>query len=226
MNIINKKNILFFSLTTLMINGCVAKNGLEVKSPELKTVETKRVLTKKVLPKPSWGKVASVKAKKDDCVDCYAVPMDYSKPPLASNNTLNKAKKAKNVGKFGKYAYTKKVSDTTVKTAMTRNVIKPKIVNNKVTSALLSTNSAYGTLSSATMGSMAIQVGAFRKYKGAKIYANKYRALSDRYKVAIKKGTKNNKTIYRVRIEGFNTKSEAKNFMYSYGISDGFLVRK
>lgn len=70
-----------------------------------------------------------------------------------------------------------------------------------------------------------IQVGAFRKYAGAKVYAKKYDLLSNRYSVGIKKNVEEAIPLYRVRIEGFANKSEAKEFISKYGITEAFLVR-
>ena len=70
-----------------------------------------------------------------------------------------------------------------------------------------------------------IQVGAFRKYAGAKVYAKKYDLLSNRYNVEIKKNVEENRPLYRVRIEGFSNRSEAKEFILKYGLTEAFLVR-
>ncbi len=75
----------------------------------------------------------------------------------------------------------------------------------------------------------AIQVGAFRRYKGAKIYARRYGMLSNRYRTVIKEGLKYNRPIYRVQIEGFSNEDEANAFIGKYPIlrySDSFLVRR
>jgi len=69
-----------------------------------------------------------------------------------------------------------------------------------------------------------IQVGAFRRYKGAKIYAKRYSLLSRSHKAVIKNGFKDNIPIYRVRIEGFSSKREAKRFMTRYSLNSAFLV--
>lgn len=71
-----------------------------------------------------------------------------------------------------------------------------------------STNPVIGSFSNKT----SIQVGAFRKYAGAKVYAKKY-DLSDRYNVEIKKNVKDNKPLYRVHIVGFSNSSEAEKFI-------------
>lgn len=204
-----------------MINGCVAKNGLERKS-EKKVVISSAKLEK---TKPSSIKKASI--KKEDCVDCYAAPMDYSKPPSLSNNTFAKTIKNPTQTKykrgakmamqhFGSYGYKETASDVSVKSS--------NYLNSKVAAVPSTVNSSYGKYSAKMNTS--IQVGAFSQYNGAKVYMKRYSALSSKYQVTIKTGTKNNKPLHRVRIEGFKNKSEAKKFMYSYGIRDAFVVRK
>jgi len=71
-----------------------------------------------------------------------------------------------------------------------------------------------------------IQVGAFRRYAGAKIYARRYGLLSHQYKTVIKKDIKDNKPIYRVRIEGFENEHKAKAFISRYSLNGAFLVRR
>lgn len=71
-----------------------------------------------------------------------------------------------------------------------------------------------------------VQVGAFRKYAGAKVYAKKYDLLSNKYDVEIQKNVRGNRLLYCVRIEGFSNKSEAREFISKYAITEAFLVRK
>ncbi|HHC11160.1 MAG TPA: SPOR domain-containing protein [Campylobacterales bacterium] len=73
---------------------------------------------------------------------------------------------------------------------------------------------------------ISIQVGAFRRYAGAKIYAKRYGMLSHQYKTIIKNDIKDNKPLYRVRIEGFANEHKAKAFMSRYSLNGAFLVRK
>ncbi len=74
---------------------------------------------------------------------------------------------------------------------------------------------------------VSIQVGAFRRYEGAKIYAHRYGILSNRYKTVIKNGFKSNRPIYRVQIEGFSNEDEANAFIEKYPILyDSFLVSR
>lgn len=207
-----------------MLNGCVAKNEFETKS-KTKTKTNVMVVVNKVKSKNTWKKVSPSKkftintknTKKEDCIDCYATDIDYSKPPSASNNALIKTpKKPLNTKNFGGYDYIETVSDTTVKNNTYNS-------NNKyVVPVVEYVNTSYGAYS----GNTAIQVGAFRQYDGAQKYMKRYSVLSSKYKAAIKKGTKNNKPLYRVRIEGFKNKAEAKKFMHNYGIRDAFIVIK
>ena len=161
---------------------------------------------------------SKITSKEDDCLDCYASPLgtedkrsskntsiayDYSKLPtnLYTKTTIKKAN-------YSSYAYNVTADDNYKTTDKPQNV---------------SYESSYNGNSS---GKTAIQIGAFRKYAGAKVYAKKYDLLSSKYQVAIKTGVKNNKPLHRVRIEGFSTRSEAKLFMARYGITEAFLVRK
>ena len=72
----------------------------------------------------------------------------------------------------------------------------------------------------------AIQIGAFREYAGAKVYAKKYDLLSDQYRVEIKEHIKDGLPLYRVHIAGFGSDGEARDFIKTYGLTGAFLVRK
>jgi hypothetical protein len=182
------------------------------------------IKVKPVKSKSIWKKTVYSNIKKEDCLDCYATPIDYSKPPSARNSLFTKAvikqtsqryKRNKIVEnkRFGNYGYKESLSDTSVQSN--------NYVNRKLVTAPRAVNSAYSSFSTG----VSIQVGAFSKYTGAETYLNKYNALAENYSISIKTGTKNNKPLYRVRIEGFKNTSEAKNFMLSKGISGAFLVR-
>ncbi len=73
---------------------------------------------------------------------------------------------------------------------------------------------------------ISVQVGAFRKHAGAKVYAKRYSLLTDQYHVKIKKGFKDSAPIYRVQLQGFNSEVEARAFIREYGIDGAFLVRR
>jgi len=144
-------------------------------------------------------------SKKEDCVDCYASVSDNT--PQRKTFKTNK----ENNG----YSYRVTSSDSYIK-----NPDEPKISRAVVSRTPLSIKSKKSSKK------IAIQIGAFRRYAGAKVYAKKYDLLSDRYKVEIKAGAKDQKPLYRVRIEGFSTRSEAKEFKRKYGLTGAFLVMK
>ena len=87
------------------------------------------------------------------------------------------------------------------------------------------TNSAYGDYLLEENNLISIQVGAFRTYSGAEHYKKKYTLLNSNYKVDIKTVQNEYEPLYRVRIEGFNDRFEAKEFMDRYGIRNAFLAR-
>ena len=196
------------------MNGCVGKNELETKSATRVIPSSNLVQRKNVWKKFKTPIIKKKNTQKEDCIDCYATPVNHSKPPLVSS-PFTKAIKTKS---YGAYDYTETASDTTVKT----NEYTSLSTNQYILPTVSTINSSSGSYST----NIAIQVGAFRKYSGAKIYMKRYNALSSKYKVSIKTGTKDNQPLHRVRIEGFKNNTEAKRFMYSYDIRDAFLVRK
>jgi len=227
----NKNKILLMALGALLMNGCVVKEkfvanaSFKKQSFKPKTFEKKKSLWKKKEPKII-----------EACVDCFATPLD--------NGDMRMAKLDKS--EVITYDYSNAPIDTfnnvidystTTKVSMIKSVEK----NMKTASYAYDTydinptnemkyhaqpvsyvNSSYGTYSTKT----AIQIGAFRRYEGAKVYARKYDLLSSKYHVKIQTGMKENMPLHRVRIEGFNTRGEAQNFIARYGISDAFLVRR
>jgi hypothetical protein len=258
MNIPNKKTILFFSISTLMINGCVSKHELRAVSPQRVVmlssspmVQTKNFAQPNFAQlKKSWRRfkplVSQKRAeKKENCVDCYAAPVNYSQHTSVSKRSFSRT--AKNPLKisynnyanpidyskppsmmsstkhYGSYTYTEKASDKIAGTKSYESVNQ----NSYILPAISTMNNSYSTYDTFSNNSnISIQVGAFRKYAGAKRYVRRYRALSNSYRVVIKQGQKNNQPLYRVRIEGFKNKMEAKRFMNVYSISDAFLVRR
>jgi len=219
---ININTILLLTVSTFMINGCVVKN---------KPNNIMHNLAKNHTQKVSWNNIS--RGKRNDCVNCYATAikstevvskidtMDYSKLPSASNNAFMKSNETISNDKtidtlhYDTYDYTLTSNDTDFKNKSYKNVyMTPQV------SPLYSSRGNYSTATTA------IQIGAFRRYAGAQIYVKKYNALSSRYNVTIKTGVKDNKPLHRVRIEGFSNRTEAKNFMARYGITDAFLVIK
>jgi len=236
MNILNKKSILFLSLGSLMFNGCVAKNKSDdLKVTYSKNMEMERLSSNQV----SWNKKSLKTSKeKDDCVDCIAVPVGYTKPPSYRNKSFEGMKNipsnlfasnqykqnSSDKGSFGNYNF--------IVTADDKNTISKSYPSWTMTPAVSSVNTSYDSYSkddyadySQSVGTVSIQVGAFRKYSGAEVYVDRYSRVSNRYKVAIKTGTKNSKPIHRVQIEGFQNSSEAKRFINRNGLSNVFLVK-
>lgn len=160
-----------------------------------------------------WINVNS-KTDKKDCVDCYAnLDIDNKTPKVVKNkketvytfsDENNKPKTYSNNG----YIYKITESDTNPKALE----LKDKVYIEKRPKADVKT--------------VAIQVGAFRHYRGAKKYVKKYAILSSEYKVTIKTGAKNQKPLYRVQIEGFSSRSKAEEFKKKYGLVGAFLVMK
>ena len=75
---------------------------------------------------------------------------------------------------------------------------------------------------------VSVQVGAFRKLSGAKLYLRRYSMLSNQHKAIIKNGDKDAKPIYRVQIEGFGSEIEARGFIskHKHRLNGAFLVRR
>ena len=161
----------------------------------------------------SWKKVDS-NTNKEDCVNCYAdLDLDKKIPKIvknrkeivyAFNDTNSESKTYNNNG----YKYKIAESDTNPKALE----FKDKVYVEKKRKSYVKT--------------VAIQVGAFRQYTGAKKYVKKYAILSSKYKVTIKTGAKDQKPLYRVRIEGFSSRSKAEEFKKKYGLVGAFLVMK
>jgi len=163
--------------------------------------------------KPLWEKVNS-NTNKEDCVNCYAdLNLDKKIPKVvkrrkeilyAFNDTNSESKTYSNSG----YKYKISKSDRNPKALE----FKDKVYVEKRSKAYVKT--------------VAIQLGAFRQYSGAKKYVKKYAILSSKYKVTIKTGAKNQKPLYRVQIEGFPSKVKAEEFKKKYGLVGAFLVMK
>jgi len=71
-----------------------------------------------------------------------------------------------------------------------------------------------------------VQVGAFRKYRGAEIYRKKYAHIHPRYKPVIKTFSDvNGAPLYRVWLMGFNSEEEARDFKNRNNMPGAFIVR-
>jgi len=142
----------------------------------------------------------STKKSKKECDDCYA---DISKQ---KENTHD-------------YDFKLTSSDTYEK-SLDEKKSYTKVYNS------VSQRAKSKTKNKDSFSEIAIQVGAFRRYVGAKLYAKKYNLLSNKYGVKIETGVKNQKPLYRVKIEGFTTKSEAVEFKDNYSLTGAFIVLK
>lgn len=77
----------------------------------------------------------------------------------------------------------------------------------------------------ATVGKYYVQVGAFRRYEGAKITKRKFEMILDsRYNVVIKEGTYLNEPINRVWVAGFRSEEEAKDFKSKNGLNSAMII--
>ncbi len=193
------KIILSASCCAFIFNGCVSK-----------TITITEVVDKNVsLSSKSWGKIVKAdSSKKEDCVDCYATALVEPKKVVKSIEYSQNIETGDATKYYAAYDYVEPVEAT----------------NEYLAPVIMETNSAYGDYAFETR-EIAIQVGAFRNYSGAKRYKQKYRLLSSNYTVEIKTVQKENKPLYRVQIKGFKKQFEAKEFMDRYGISNAFLVR-
>ncbi len=152
----------------------------------------------------TWKKLkisSSNNTKKEDCIDCYASPLTTSKSVKKSKPKMKS---------YGIYEYEEKI-------------VMP-VLNRYIAPVISNINN--GTASYKRYSAFSIQVGAFRKYGGAKRYKRRYNALSSKYRVNIKTVQKKNKPLYKVHITGFKSRVEAKIFRNKYNIKDAFLVRK
>ena len=71
-----------------------------------------------------------------------------------------------------------------------------------------------------------IQVGAFRRLEGAKIFERRHASLDPRYKPIIKHMHDEEGTpIYRVWLMGFSTEEEARDFRACHNMPGAFIVR-
>lgn len=70
-----------------------------------------------------------------------------------------------------------------------------------------------------------VQVGAFKRYRGAEIYRDRYDNFEGRYHAEIKKFIINGEPLYRVWLLGFKSEEEAKDFIKAWGIPGAFIIR-
>lgn len=71
-----------------------------------------------------------------------------------------------------------------------------------------------------------VQVGAFRRYEGAKIYQRKYSAMYRRYNTIIRRFDDiDGAPLYRVWLMGFRSEDEARDFKSNNDLEGAFIVR-
>lgn len=79
---------------------------------------------------------------------------------------------------------------------------------------------------SMSIGGFLVQIGAFRRLEGARIYkARLYRRYGGRYGVVIKRSYWQNSYIYRVYLKDFRSEDEARDFIKKQYLDGAFIVR-
>ena len=75
------------------------------------------------------------------------------------------------------------------------------------------------------LGEFGVQVGAFRRLRGAQIYRQRYDNFEGRYRTKIRKFIVDGEPLYRVWLMGFKSEEEAKDFIKAWGIPGAFIIR-
>ena len=75
------------------------------------------------------------------------------------------------------------------------------------------------------LGEFGVQVGAFRRMRGAKVYKERYDHFEGRYRTTIKKYVVDGKLLYRVLLTGFKSAEEAEDFIKTWKIPGAFIIR-
>ncbi|WP_457596588.1 septal ring lytic transglycosylase RlpA family protein [Hydrogenimonas sp.] len=75
------------------------------------------------------------------------------------------------------------------------------------------------------LGNFGVQVGAFRRYRGAKIYKERYDNFEGRYHTVVRKFIVGGEPLYRVWLMGFKSEAEAKDFIRAWNIPGAFIIR-
>lgn len=94
--------------------------------------------------------------------------------------------------------------------------------------ATIARNKKSHTQTRVALSNFGIQVGAFKRYEGAKIYKNKYANLYPEHKSVIKKFADvdgSGDPLYRVWLMGFGSQEEARDFKNSHDLAGAFIVR-
>ena len=155
---------------------------------------------------------ASNSGKTEDCKDCYVTV------PIKNSRIVSVVKQLKPISN---YEYkVEPVQEVAVKSTYDYEENPSENRYSKV--ELIDESPLIENFSEKT----AIQVGAFREYAGAKLYAKKYDLLSNKYSVDIKENDNLSEPLYRVSIAGFNDDAEAREFISKYELDGAFLVIK
>ncbi len=234
----NKLLIVTTTIAAITTSGCTSKSL---------TITTDTNMNKSVLS-PMKKKVSKwkslKKSKKEDCIDCYA---SFVKEPIDKVAVASTVSSTKVDG----YDYEENLKDSDTSNEVELKEYKNSyesdetlenrnsyLVDASYNEDMRNNENSNKTLyaevekhlvreeKSSLMAKNSIQVGAFRKYAGAKVYAKRYSLLTSKYSVNIKENVKENEPIYRVQIEGFSNETEAKEFMNRYGLDGAFLVRR
>ncbi|WP_419769626.1 MAG: septal ring lytic transglycosylase RlpA family protein [Candidatus Marinarcus sp.] len=121
-----------------------------------------------------------------------------------------------------------RIIDLSNKAAHTIDMVKNGTAKVKLT--ILGFNAKIATTQAekdevATVGKYFVQVGAFRRYEGAKITQRKFKLiLEDKYDVIIKEGELDGTAINRVWISGFRSEEEARDFKANNGLNSAMII--
>jgi len=205
-------------LLTLTTIGAISMSGCTSKTVQIMDTKVNKVTVPQVKQErvSKWKSLTN--SKKEECVDCYAT---ISKKSIERVNNM-----ASNSTVVYDYDYSKTLSDVD----SVNNIKLEEYKNPYLVDELYSDNrdeSLYTKIENKKLSSKnSIQVGAFRKYAGAKVYAKRYSLLTRKYNVEIKENVQDNRPLYRVQIEGFSNENEAREFMNRYGLNGAFLVKR
>jgi len=84
----------------------------------------------------------------------------------------------------------------------------------------------YGAISSKTIGSFYVQIGAFRKMSGAQTYKRRYMNVLGRYNSIIKTFQIEGEPLHRVWLKGFESEEEARDFIARGQFQYAFITRE
>jgi len=230
-NKINNKLLVLSTLTAISLSGCASKT-IEIIEPSVSQVTVPQVQSFEIEEQrvSTWREEKT--NSKEDCVDCYAkfVREPVDRVALVNRDTTvygyDYAENKMNA--YSPYAIEEEEYENPYEDEnnyLVDSSYRESDYHNKSLYSKLENNPRVEE-NGRLLAKNSIQVGAFRKYAGAKLYAKRYSLLSSKYNVDIKANVKNNEPIYRVQIEGFSNEREAKDFMQRYGLDGAFLVRR